>query len=159
MLTTVAAVSGLPLPIGAPMTITTLSSREFNQDTGRAKKAASDGPVFITDRGKPAHVLLSIEEYRRITAGHRKIADALAMPGIAGIEFDPPRASIGTRPADFRVTVDPSGANGLRMRSQIMADKPVTVRRERIGQTIGRLSADDVRRLNAALAFVMGLAD
>jgi mRNA interferase MazF len=60
---------------------------------------------------------------------------------------------------DFRVTVDPSGANGLRARSQIMADKPVTVRRERIGQTIGRLSADDVRRLNAALAFVMGLAD
>jgi mRNA interferase MazF len=60
---------------------------------------------------------------------------------------------------DFRVTVDPSGANGLRVRSQIMADKPVTVRRERIGQTIGRLSADDVRRLNAALAFVMGLAD
>jgi mRNA interferase MazF len=60
---------------------------------------------------------------------------------------------------DFRVTVDPSGANGLRVRSQIMADKPVTVRRERVGQTIGRLSADDVRRLNAALAFVMGLAD
>jgi mRNA interferase MazF len=60
---------------------------------------------------------------------------------------------------DFRVTVDPSGANGLRVQSQIMADKPVTVRRERVGQTIGRLSADDVRRLNAALAFVMGLAD
>jgi mRNA interferase MazF len=60
---------------------------------------------------------------------------------------------------DFRVTVDPSAANGLRVRSQIMADKPVTVRRERVGQTIGRLSADDVRRLNAALAFVMGLAD
>lgn len=60
---------------------------------------------------------------------------------------------------DFRVTVDPSGANGLRVRSQVMTDKPVTVRRERVGQTIGRLSADDVRRLNAALAFVMGLAD
>jgi prevent-host-death family protein len=83
------------------MTITILSSREFNQDTGRAKKAAADGPVFITDRGKPAHVLLSIEEYRRITGGHRKIADALAMPGIADIEFDPPRATIGTRPAEF----------------------------------------------------------
>ncbi len=60
---------------------------------------------------------------------------------------------------DFRITVDPSGANGLRVRSQIMADKPVTVRRERIGQTIGRLSANEVRQLNAALAFVMGLAD
>ena len=83
------------------MTITTLSSREFNQDTSRAKKAASKGPVFITDRGKPAHVLLSIEDYLRITGGHRKIADALAMPGVADIEFDPPRVNIGIRPADF----------------------------------------------------------
>ncbi len=83
------------------MTITTLSSREFNQDTSRAKRAASGGPVFITDRGKPAHVLLSIEEYQRITGGHRKIADALAMPGLADIEFDPPRVNIGIRPVDF----------------------------------------------------------
>ena len=83
------------------MTFTTLSSREFNQDTSRAKKAASAGPVFITDRGRPAHVLLSIEEYQRITGGHRKIADALAMPGLADIEFDPPRVNIGIRPADF----------------------------------------------------------
>jgi prevent-host-death family protein len=74
------------------MTITTLSSREFNQDTSRAKKAASEGPVFITDRGKPAHVLLSIEEYQRITGKHRNIADLLAMPGLADIELEiPPR--------------------------------------------------------------------
>jgi prevent-host-death family protein len=74
------------------MTITTLSSREFNQDTSRAKKAASDGPVFITDRGKPAHVLLSIEEYQRITGNRRNIADLLAMPGLADIELEiPPR--------------------------------------------------------------------
>ena len=83
------------------MPITTLSSREFNQDTSRAKKAASKGPVFITDRGKPAHVLLSIEDYQRITGGHRKIADVLAMPGLADIELDPPRVRIGIRPADF----------------------------------------------------------
>lgn len=55
------------------MTITTISSREFNQDTGRAKKAATAGPVFITDRGKPAHVLLSIEEYQRLTGQNRNI--------------------------------------------------------------------------------------
>jgi prevent-host-death family protein len=92
----------LPLPTEAPrMTITTLTSREFNQDTSRAKKAAAEGPVFITDRGKPAHVLLSIEEYRRLTGGHRKTADALAMPGVADIELEPPRATIGIRPADF----------------------------------------------------------
>lgn len=83
------------------MTITTLSSREFSQDTSRAKKAASKGPVFITDRGKPTHVLLSIDEYRRITGGPRKIADALAMPGVADIEFDPPRVDVGIREADF----------------------------------------------------------
>jgi len=83
------------------MTITTVSSREFNQDTSRAKKAATNGPVFITDRGKPAHVLLSIEQYQRLAGSHRKIADALAMPGIADIEFDPPRITIDSRPADF----------------------------------------------------------
>ncbi len=60
---------------------------------------------------------------------------------------------------DFRVTVDPSERNGLRARSQIMADKPVTVRRARVGRLIGRLDDSDVARLNAALAFVMGLAD
>ncbi len=83
------------------MTITTISSREFNQDTSRAKKAASEGPVFITDRGKPAHVLLSIEEYRRLTGGIRNIADALAMPGVEEIAFDPPRATLGIRPVDL----------------------------------------------------------
>jgi mRNA interferase MazF len=60
---------------------------------------------------------------------------------------------------DFRVTVEPSATNGLRVRSQVMADKPVTVRRDRIGQAIGRLSGEDVARLDIALAFVMGLAD
>lgn len=83
------------------MTITTLSSREFNQDASRAKKAADAGPVFITDRGRPAHVLLSIEEYQRITGGHRKIADLLAMPGIedAKLEIAPLRDL--AQPADL----------------------------------------------------------
>lgn len=60
---------------------------------------------------------------------------------------------------DFKVTIDPSETNGLHARSQVMADKPVTIRRERVGQIIGHLGAEDVRRLNVALAFVMGLAD
>jgi len=54
------------------MTTTTLTSREFNQDTSRAKKAARRGPVFITDRGRPAHLLLSIEEYRRPDRRHHE---------------------------------------------------------------------------------------
>jgi prevent-host-death family protein len=83
------------------MTITTLSSREFNQDTSGAKKAASEGPVIITDRGRPAHVLLRFEDYQRLAGAHRKIADALAMPGGEDIEFDPPRVTIDSRPADL----------------------------------------------------------
>lgn len=83
------------------MPITTLSSRELNQDVTRAKKAARDGPVIITDRGKPAHVLLSFEEYQRLTHQRRNIADALAMPGVEDIEFDPQRANIEARAADF----------------------------------------------------------
>ena len=83
------------------MAVTTLSSRELNQDVTRAKKATQNGPVFITDRGRPAHVLLSFEDYQRLTRQRRNIADALAMPGIADIEFEPPRATIEVRPADL----------------------------------------------------------
>lgn len=83
------------------MSITTLSSRELNQDVTRAMKATKNGPVFITDRGKPSHVLLSIEDYQQLTKQHRSIADALAMPSIDNIKFDPQRVIIETRPADF----------------------------------------------------------
>ncbi len=83
------------------MAITTLSSREFNQDTSRAKKASSNGPVFITDRGKPAHVLLSIEEYQRLSGKRRSLLDALSMPGLADIELDPPKLQISVKPADL----------------------------------------------------------
>ena len=76
------------------MTITTLSSREFNQGASEAKRAANNGPVFITDRGRPAHVLMSFKDYQQITKQRRNIADALAMPDIADIEFEPPRVTI-----------------------------------------------------------------
>jgi prevent-host-death family protein len=75
------------------MAITKLSSREFNQDTSRAKKAAKRGPVFITNRGRPSHVLLTAEEYQRITGGQKNIAELLAMPEAGDIEFVPPRLS------------------------------------------------------------------
>ena len=70
------------------MTITTLSSREFNQDTGRAKRAARKGPVFITDRGQPAHVLLSIKDYQQIANKGKSIVELLAMPEMAEIDID-----------------------------------------------------------------------
>ena len=60
---------------------------------------------------------------------------------------------------DFRITIEPTENNGLRTRSQVMADKPITIRRERVGRRIGSLDEKDVDRLNVALAFVMGLAD
>jgi prevent-host-death family protein len=81
--------------------IKTLSSREFQQNASQAQKAAQDGPVFITSRGEPVNVLLSIEEYRRITGKRRSIVDALAMPGIADIDFDIPRSRELPRAADF----------------------------------------------------------
>lgn len=83
------------------MTITTLSSREFNQRASEAKRAANNGLVFITDRGRPAHVLMSIEDYQRITGNHKKIADLLAMPEIADIDLEIPRSREHARPADL----------------------------------------------------------
>ena len=83
------------------MPITTLSSRQFNQDTGQAKKAAETGPVMITDRGRPAHVLLSIEEYTRLRGKEQSIAEALAMKGGEDIEFDPARLNIELRIPDL----------------------------------------------------------
>jgi prevent-host-death family protein len=71
--------------------VTILTSREFNQETSKAKRAANRGPVFITDRGRTSYVLLSIEEYRRLAGAERKIADLLAMPDGEEIEFDAPR--------------------------------------------------------------------
>jgi prevent-host-death family protein len=85
-----------------PMNVTTLTSREFNQDASRAKKAAQYGPVFITDRGRPAHVLLTIEDYRRLTGGDMSLAEALAQPGdAADFDFDPPRVGRLFKPADL----------------------------------------------------------
>jgi prevent-host-death family protein len=83
------------------MAITTISSREFNQDVGRAKRAAKRGPVIVTDRGKPAHVLLTIEEYRKITGKQKNLAKLLAMPGGEHIEFEPVRLRPISRPFEF----------------------------------------------------------
>ena len=83
------------------MTITTLSSRQFNQDASKAKKAALSGPVIITDRGRPAHVLLSFDEYKKLTGKHTRIADLLAMPGAEDIELDFPKMNDLAQAADL----------------------------------------------------------
>jgi hypothetical protein len=85
------------------MSITTLSSREFNQDVSKAKRAAMNGPVFITDRGHTAHVLLAIEDYQKIIQHQESIVELLAMSvNSADIDFEPPRLKGSFyRPADL----------------------------------------------------------
>lgn len=84
------------------MTITRISSRDFNQDISRAKRAAEKGPVIITDRGQPAYVLLRHTAYQRLAGEGPSIRDLLELPGAEKIEFDPPRMGGSLfRPADF----------------------------------------------------------
>jgi len=84
------------------MTIKTVTSREFNQDVSKIKRAALCGPVFITDRGHPAHVLLTIEDYQKLTETKKSIIDLLAMPTEAEIDFEPEKLNTAIyRPEDF----------------------------------------------------------
>ncbi|MFT4059618.1 MAG: type II toxin-antitoxin system Phd/YefM family antitoxin [Legionella sp.] len=73
------------------MAISTFSSREFNQDVSKIKKASAQGPVFITDRGHPAHVLLTIEDYLKLSKTKETIVDLLAMPDTTDIDFEAPK--------------------------------------------------------------------
>lgn len=69
-----------------------LSSRDFNQDVSLAKRAARLEPVFITDRGRPTHVLMSVEAYRRLTGQTETIVDLLAMPDPPAVDLEAARA-------------------------------------------------------------------
>lgn len=85
------------------MSVHTYSSRNFTRDVGAAKRAAADGPVFITDRGRPAFALLKIEDYYRL-AGQQEaslLEVMAAIPGGAGVEFDPPRLKVEFGAADL----------------------------------------------------------
>jgi prevent-host-death family protein len=83
------------------MPVVTVTSREFNQDVTRAKTASEKGPVLITDRGRPAHVLLSIQDFRRLTGQRRSLLQALSMPGLSRIDLKIPERSSWPRPASF----------------------------------------------------------
>jgi len=74
-----------------------ISSREFNQNVTAAKRAAAEGPVVITDRGRPAFVLMSIDHYRRLSGERPSIVELLAMS--EDVEFEPARLS----PCELRV--------------------------------------------------------
>ena len=84
------------------MTIITLSSRAFNQDASGAKRAASKGPVFITDRGRPAHVLLTIADYEKLSGRQLTLLGAVAQTNGGDFAFDPTRLNGPlSRPADL----------------------------------------------------------
>jgi len=83
------------------MGTTSLTSRELNHDVGRAKKAAEPGPVVITDRSRPSHVLMSYSDFERLTGKRHHLVDALSMPGLSYIDLDPPRSTIAGREVDL----------------------------------------------------------
>ncbi len=79
-----------------------MTSREFNQDTGGAKKATETGPVYITDRGRPSHVLLSFADYQRLAANQPSIIELLAEPkGVEDIDLEAAASVELARPARF----------------------------------------------------------
>lgn len=79
-----------------------ISSRQFNQDTGGAKKAAQTGPVYITNHGKPAHVLMNFDDYTELVTKGGSIVDLLATPsGVGDIEFEIPISREAPRPVRF----------------------------------------------------------
>ncbi|UYY57871.1 type II toxin-antitoxin system Phd/YefM family antitoxin [Sphingomonas sp. S2-65] len=67
-----------------------ISSRELNQDVSAAKRLARLEPVFVTDRGRPTHVLMSIDAFRQLSGQRDSIVDLLALPGTDDVELGAP---------------------------------------------------------------------
>lgn len=80
-----------------------MTAREFNRDVSAAKRAALEEPLVITDRGNPAFVLVSIDEYRKLRGGGESLADALAMTDeeYSDVEYEPVRMALGVREVEF----------------------------------------------------------
>ena len=78
-----------------------MTSREFNHDVSAAKRAARSGPVVITDRGVPSHVLVTFDDFERMTGPQCLFSEALRMDDATDVEFDPPRVAVSAGPADL----------------------------------------------------------
>lgn len=87
--------------VSTAMTETILAGPDFDHDTARAKRAAADGPVIITEASQPAYVLLRHDEYRRLAAAKPTIHELLRMDDGDDIDFDPPKLDIRLKPPDF----------------------------------------------------------
>lgn len=113
--TKTAPVRPKPTP-SKPKPTATFTAREFNQDLARAKRAAAEGPVIITDRGRPAHVLMSYEAYEaiapssppppnagsaldQILASYKELG--LDTEALAEAELEIPERTMSTRPNPF----------------------------------------------------------
>jgi prevent-host-death family protein len=71
---------------------TTITSREFHQDSAKVKRAIKKGPVIVTDRGRPSLVVLTYEAYEQLQPKmFVSLADALYMPGAEDIELKLPK--------------------------------------------------------------------
>jgi prevent-host-death family protein len=87
--------------------VTTMTSREFNQQTSRAKSAADAGPVVVTDRGEPAYVLLNYADYakletpRKFVSAAEALADPNARPGDPDLMDFIPKRTLGRPPIKF----------------------------------------------------------
>ena len=79
------------------MTEHTISSSELQNNPSMALQASQHGPVIITEQDQPAYVLMNMEEYRRLQDPPRTLGEALAMPGSADVEFDPPKLDVKLR--------------------------------------------------------------
>ena len=81
--------------------VTTLTDRELNHDVCSAKKAAQHGPVIITDRGKPSHLLMTYDDFNRLAGKRRSLIETLSMPGLSKIDFALERVEIVSRAVDL----------------------------------------------------------
>lgn len=78
--------------------------------------------------------------------------DATASITVCAFTSDPIDAPL------FRLLVEPTETNGLRIASRLMVDKITTVPKDRLGEKVGRLDDADVLRLNQAVLVFLGLA-
>lgn len=80
------------------MSIATMSSRTFARDAAAIKRAALQGPVIITERGKPALAVLCIDDYYRLTGQTGGPSLLQAMQGVGapqGVVLDLPERAGG----------------------------------------------------------------
>jgi prevent-host-death family protein len=83
------------------MSVTTVTSREFNHDAAAAKRAAKRGPVHITNRGQLEAVLLSADEYNRLIGGEKKITELLSFVAVADIDLEVTRQKDSSREVEL----------------------------------------------------------